>query len=119
MSHSEITVVPKSKTSAGSRASTTRRTTTKRPEIEFKSAETITSEDDKMVEEETQLAFPLASQVIQPITPQETPIRSFVRGVGKRSQKGETSKIAAQRLLGMFGPNSGHKIRLWQEVWRK
>ena len=72
-----------------------------------------------MVEEETQLAFPLASQVIQPITPQETPIRSFVRGVGKRSQKGETSKIAAQRLLGMFGPNSGHKIRLWQEVWRK
>ena len=43
MSHSEITVVPKSKKSTGSRASTTRRRTTKRPEIEFKSAETITS----------------------------------------------------------------------------
>ena len=57
MSHSEITVVPKSKKSAGSRASTTNRRTTKRPEIEFKSAETITSKDDKMVEEETQLAF--------------------------------------------------------------
>ena len=69
MSHSEITVVPKSKKSAGSRASTTKRRTTKCPEIEFKSAETITSEDDKMVEEETQLAFPLASRVIQPITP--------------------------------------------------
>ena len=57
-----------------------------------------------MVEEETQLAFPLASRVIQPITPQENPIRSFVRGVGKRSQKGEPSKVAAQRLLGMFSP---------------
>ena len=88
MSHSEITVVPKSKKSAGSRASTTRRRTTKCPEIEFKSAETITCEDDKMVEEETQLAFPLASRVIQPLTPQETPIRAFVRGVGKRSLKG-------------------------------
>ena len=104
MSHSEVTVVPKSKKSAGSRASTTRRRTTKRPEIEFKSAEFITSEDDKMVEDSTQLAFPLTSRVIQPITPQETPISSFVRGVGKRSQKGESSKIAAQRLLGMFSP---------------
>ena len=74
ISHSEIAVVPKSKKSTGSRASTTRRRTTKRPEIEFKSAETITSEDDKMVEEETQMAFPLAPRVIQPITPQETPI---------------------------------------------
>ena len=104
MSHSEITVVPKSKKSPGSRASTTRRRTTKRPEIEIKSAELMTSEDDKMVEDSTQLAFPLTSRVIQPITPQETPIRSFVRGVGKRSQKGESSKIAAQRLLGMFSP---------------
>ena len=57
-----------------------------------------------MVEDSTQLAFPLPSRVIQPITPQETPIRSFVKGVGKRSQKGETSKIVAQRLLGMFSP---------------
>ena len=104
MSHSEITVGPKSKKSIGSRASTTRRRTTKRPEIEFQSAEFITSEDDKMVEDSTQLAFPLTSRVIQPITPQETPICSFVRGVGKRSQKGESSKIAAQRLLGMLSP---------------
>ena len=96
MSHSEVTVVPKSKKSAGSRTSTTRRRTMKRPEIEFKSAETITSEDDRMVGEETQLAIPLAPQVNQPITPQETPIRSFVRGVGKRSHKGEPSKVAAQ-----------------------
>ena len=95
ISHSEITVVPKSKKSTGSQASTTRRRSTKRPEIEFKSAETITSENDKMVENETQLAFPLAPRVIQPITPQETSIRSFVRGVGKRSQKGEPSKVAA------------------------
>ena len=104
MSHSEITVAPKSNKSKGSQASTVRRRTMKRPEIEFKSAETITPEDDKMAEDDTQLAFPLASQVIQSITPQETPIRSFVRGVGKRSQKGESSKLAAQRLLGMFSP---------------
>ena len=38
----------------------------KRPEIECKSAEIIASEDDKIVEEETPLAFPLAPQVIQP-----------------------------------------------------
>ena len=61
MSHSEITVVPKSKKSRGSRASTTRRRTTKGPEIEFKSGEFITSEDDKMVEDSTQLAFSLVS----------------------------------------------------------
>ena len=96
MSHSEITVVPKSKKSKGSQASTIRSRTMKRPEIEFKSAETITSEDDKMAEDETQLVFPLEHRVIQPITPQETPIRSFVKGVGKRSQKGEPSKVAAQ-----------------------
>ena len=58
-----------------------------------------------MVEDETQLAFPLAPRMIQPITPQETPIVSFVRGVGKRSQKGEPCKVAAHRLLGMFSPN--------------
>ena len=104
MSHSEITVVPKSMKSKGSRASTTRRRTTKCPEMEFKSAEFITSENDKTVEDSTQLAFPLTARVIQPITPQETPISSFVRGVGKRSHKGESSKIAAQRLLGMFSP---------------
>ena len=104
ISNSEITVVPKSKKLTGSRASITKRRTIKRPEIEFKSAETITSEDDKMVEDETQLAFPLAPRVIQPITPQEIPIRSFVRGVGKKSQKGEPSKVATQRLLGMFSP---------------
>ena len=69
MSHSEITVIPKSKKSAGSKESTLRRRSTKRPEIEFKSAEFITFEDDKMVEDSTQLAFPFASQVIQPITP--------------------------------------------------
>ena len=57
-----------------------------------------------MVEDSTQLAFPLTSRVIQPITPQETPISFFVTGVGKRSRKGETSKIAAQRLLCMFSP---------------
>ena len=66
MSHSEITVVPKSKISKGSQASTVRNSTMKRPEIECKSAEIIASEDDKMVEEETPLAFPLAPQVIQP-----------------------------------------------------
>ena len=104
MSHNEITVVPKSTKSTGSRVSTFRRRTRKRPEVEFKSAETITSEDDKMVEDDTQLAFPLAPQVIQPTTPQETLICSFVRGVGKRSQQGETSKVAAQRLLCMFSP---------------
>ena len=104
MSHSDITVLPKSKKSKGSQASTIRRRTIKRPEIQFKSAETITSEDDKIAKDDTQLAFPLAAQVIQPITPQETPIHSFVRGVGKRSQKGEPSKVAAQRLLGMFSP---------------
>ena len=104
MSYSDITVVPKSKKSTGSQTSTTRRRITKRPEIEFKSAEMITSEDDKMVQSETQLTFPLEHRVIQPITPQETPIRSFAKGVGKRSQKGEPSKIAAQRLLGMFSP---------------
>ena len=58
-----------------------------------------------MVEDETQLAVPLAPRMIQPITPPETPIVSFVRGVGKRSQKGEPSKVAAHRLLGMFSPN--------------
>ena len=104
MSYSEITVAPKSKKSKGSQASTVRRRTMKRPEIEFKSAETITSEDDKMAEDNTQLAFPLAPRVIQPITPQATPIRSFVRGVGKKSQKTEPSKVAGQRLLGMFSP---------------
>ena len=61
MSHSEITVAPKSKKSKGSQASTVRRRTMKPPEIEFKSAEIITSEDNKMGEEETELAFPLAS----------------------------------------------------------
>ena len=96
MSHSKITVAPKSKKSKSSQASTVKRRTMKRPEIEFKSAETITSEDDKMAEDDTQLAFPLVPRVIQPITPQETPIRSFVTAVGKRSQKGETSKVAAQ-----------------------
>ena len=96
MAHSEITVIPKSKKSTGSRASTVRRRTTKRPEIEFKSAETITSEDDLMVEDDTQLAFPLAPRVIQLITPHKTPIRSFVRGVGKRSKTGETSKVAVK-----------------------
>ena len=50
------------------------------------------------------MTFPLEHRVIQPIKPQETPIRSFVRGVGKRSQKEEPSKVAAQRLLGMFSP---------------
>ena len=104
MSHSEITVVPKSKKSKGSQASTIRRRAIKRPEIEFKSAEIITSEDDKMVESQTQLTFPLEHRVIQPITPQETPICSFAKGVGKRSQKGEPSKVSAQRLLGMFSP---------------
>ena len=68
----------------------------KPPEIEFMSAEIITSEEDKMVESETQLTFPLELRVIQPITPQETPIRSFVKGVGQISQKGEPSKVAAQ-----------------------
>ena len=96
MSHSKITVAPKSKKSKSSQASTVKRRTMKRPEIEFKSAETITSEDDKMAEDDTQLAFPLVPRVIQPITPQETPIRSFVTAVGKRSQKGDTSKVAAQ-----------------------
>ena len=104
MSHHGITVVPKSKKSKGSQASTIRKRTMKRPEIEFKSAETITSEDDRMAEDETQLVFPLEHRVIQPITLQETPIRSFVKGIGKRSQKGEPSKVAAQRLLGMFSP---------------
>ena len=68
-SHNKITIVPKSKKSTGSRASTVRRRTTKRPEIEFKSAKIITSEDDKKVEDDTQLAFPCAPRVIQPITP--------------------------------------------------
>ena len=104
MSHSDITVIPKSKKSTGSKASTLRRRTTKGPEIEFKSAEFITSEDDKMVEDSTQLDFPLGSRVIQPITPQETPIHSFVKGVGKRPQKGESSRFVAQRLLCMFSP---------------
>ena len=104
MSYSDITVVPKSKKSTGSQTSTTRRRITKRPEIEFKSAEMITSEDDKMVQSETQLTFPLEHHGIQPITPQETPIRSFAKGVGKRSQKGEPLKVAVQRLLGMFSP---------------
>ena len=104
MSHSDITVIPKSKKSTGSRASTTRRRITKRPEIEFKCAEMITSEDDKMVESETQLTFPLEHCVIQPVTPQKTPVCSFTKGVENRSQKGEPSKGAAQRLLGMFSP---------------
>ena len=104
MSHSKITIAPKSKKSKGSQASTIRRRTMKRPEFEFKSTEIITSKYDKMVEEESQLAFPLAARVIQPITPEHTPIHSCVRGVEKRSQKTEPSKVSAQRLLGMFSP---------------
>ena len=102
MSHSEITVVPRSQKSTASRTTTARRRTSKGLEIEFKSAEIITSKDDKMAADDTQLAFPFAPRVIQPITPQETPIHSFTKGVGKKSQKGEPSKIAAQRLLGML-----------------
>ena len=57
-----------------------------------------------MVESETQLTFPLEHRVIQPIKPQQTPIHSFVKGVGKRSQKGEPSKVAAEILLCLFSP---------------
>ena len=85
ISYSEITVGPKSKKLTGSRASTTRRRTTKYPIIELKSAEMITFEDHKIGEDGTQLAFALAPRVIQPISPQETPIHSIVKGIGKRS----------------------------------
>lgn len=83
--YSEITVGPKSKKLTGSRASTTRRRTTKCPNVEFKSAEIITFEDHKIAEDGTHLAFALAPRVIQSITPHETPIHSFVTGIGKRS----------------------------------
>ena len=46
ISHSDITVISKSKKSTGSRASTIRKRITKCLEIEFKSAEMITYEDN-------------------------------------------------------------------------